>query len=377
MIEKKLYPLRFIPTPSVRVWGGNSLINELGKSFVEKAEDGSERKLTTKDKIAESWEIADMGALAESVVENGYLKGNTIEDLMGVYFDRLVGEHVYNRFGSQFPLLIKYLDICDRLSFQVHPDDEIGATRYDSLGKTEMWYIVDADDKATLYMGFNKAIDGGILYDKCHKGTILEDVNTVHPKKGDVIFIKPGTVHAANGHILVAEIQESSDLTFRLYDWGREFDPKTARKMHLEEAMDFIDYEPYKWENYHKAEEFADKTKVAKTLVDCPHFKVSKLEITSPIRVRPEDYDSFIVYMCLEGKVSIQFPEVNSKGETTTDNYILEKGQVILIPAEIENFVIVPMEKESTLIEAYVPETEEDRVATEYIEENIDFKINE
>lgn len=359
MIEKKLYPLRFVPVPSVRVWGGDSLIKKLGKSFSLKQEDGSEKALTTDDKIAESWEIADMGSLAESVVENGFLAGNTLEDLMDVFFDRLVGEHVYDRFGRQFPLLIKYLDICDRLSFQVHPDDEIGATRYDSLGKTEMWYIVDASPDATVYVGFNKAIDGGILYDKCHNGTILEEVNKIHPKKGDVIFIKPGTVHAADGHILVAEIQESSDLTFRLYDWGREFDPKTARKMHLEEAMDFIDYEPYDWSNYHKAEEFSGEG-VKKTLVEVPQFKVSKMQITEPVRILTEAYDSFIIYMCLDGKVSIQVPTRGPKGENTTENYILEKGQTILIPAEVEDFVIVPMEKDSTLLESYIPDIPED-----------------
>lgn len=358
MLEKKLYPLRFTPAPSVRVWGGSSLIKDLGKSFTQTDEEGNVRQLTTEDKIAESWEIADMGSLADSVVENGYLAGNAISDLMEVYFDRLVGEHVYNRFGRQFPLLIKYLDICDKLSFQVHPDDEVGMSRYDSLGKTEVWYIVDASEDATVYMGFNKPINGTILYDKCHAQTILEDVNQIHPKKGDVIFIKPGTVHAATGHIVVAEIQESSDLTFRLYDWGREFDPKTARKMHLEEAMDLIDYQPYDWSNFHKAEEFAG-SEPKKTLVSVPQFEVSKKIVSAPERILTEEFDSFLIYMCLDGKVSLQVPSAGGENE----NYILEKGQTILIPAEVEEFFLVPMEKESTLLEAFIPFDESDKEA--------------
>ncbi|MCD8313836.1 MAG: class I mannose-6-phosphate isomerase, partial [Bacteroidales bacterium] len=234
--NKPLYPLKFNPIPSKRVWGGSDLICKMHKEFTETDEDGNERRLTAEDKIGESWEIADMGA-QDSVVTNGWLAGNTISELMETYLERIVGEDVMNRYGTQFPLLIKFLDVQNKLSVQVHPDDEVAMQRYDSLGKSEIWYILDASPDAKIYAGFNKELTAQELYDRCHNGTIDADLNVIHPRKGDALHILPGTVHAGDGGILVAEIQESSDLTFRMYDWGREFNPATARKMHLEESI--------------------------------------------------------------------------------------------------------------------------------------------
>ena len=208
--------------------------------------------------IGESWEIADMG-IEDSVVSEGWLAGNTLSDLMEIYLEKVVGEDVYKYYGRQFPLLIKFLDIHGKLSVQVHPDDEMAAERYDSLGKAEIWYVMDAEPDAKVYMGFNREVSAQEFYDRCHNGTVDEVLNVIYPKKGDAIYVAPGTVHAAEGGLLIAEIQESSDLTFRLYDWGREFDPATARQMHLEEAIDLIDYGKFDEGLYRKGPLWGDE----------------------------------------------------------------------------------------------------------------------
>ena len=364
-MEKKLYPLKFIPVPSRRPWGGSALVNELGKHFVEVDEEGNETVLGPDVLIGESWELADMG-IEDSVVENGWLAGNTISEIMETYLERIVGENVYNHFGRQFPLLIKFLDINDKLSVQVHPDDQVAAERYDSLGKAEIWYIMDAKPEAKMYCGFNRDITAQEFYDRCKNGTVDEVLNVITPKKGDVIFITPGTVHAADGGILIAEIQESSDMTFRLYDWGREFNPATARKMHVEEAIDVINYNAFDPSIYRKGplwgEESQEEDHMIQNLVECPQFSVSKVRLTDPLHIYTEQFESFIVYICLEGAASIQVPSTNENGEACMDNYEFKKGETILVPADMPDFFLVPRDRETLLLEAVTrPEEEVDQ----------------
>lgn len=363
MEKKSLYPIKFIPIPSKRVWGGNSLIKVLGKEFVETDEEGNEQPLTENDLVGESWEIADMGE-QDSVVSDGWLAGNTISELMETYFDRIVGDRVYDHFGRQFPLLIKFLDIHQKLSVQVHPDDEVAAQRYDSLGKSEIWYIIDAKPDAKVYMGFKRETTAQEFYDACKAGTAQELLNVIHPKAGDSIFIKPGTVHAAEGGILVAEIQESSDLTFRLYDWGRENNPATARKMHLDEAIDLIDYSACDSSLYHPADQ-ASKDFVEK-LVECPQFSVNKLNLDEPRQVFTEKFESYIVYICVRGEAFIQLVGDGNGASTggnaenkaagnaadTTAVYTLKKGETVLIPADMPDFYLVPKDRDTVLLEA-------------------------
>ena len=368
-MEKKLYPLKFVPIPSRRPWGGKALVKDLGKHFVECDDDGNETVVGEDVLVGESWELADMG-IEDSVVENGWLAGNTIGELMETYLERIVGENVYNYYGRQFPLLIKFLDINDRLSVQVHPDDEIAAERYDSLGKSELWYIIDAKPGAKIYAGFTREVTAQEFYDRCHNGTVEEIMNVICPKAGDSFLIAPGTVHAADGGILVAEIQESSDMTFRLYDWGREFNPATARPLHLEEAIDLIDYNAFDHGLYRKGplwgeeascepchkgecdEHSHDEGKVVETLVECPQFNVSKLTLTDPLHIYTEKFESFIVYVCIEGAASIQVPGVNEKGQECMQNYEFAKGETILVPAEMPDFYLVPRDSSTVLLEA-------------------------
>ena len=361
-MEKKLYPLKFIPVPSRRPWGGSALVNQLGKHFVEVDEEGNETVLGDDVLIGESWELADMG-IEDSVVENGWLAGNTISELMETYLERIVGEDVYNHFGRQFPLLIKFLDINEKLSVQVHPDDEVAAERYDSLGKAEIWYIMDAKPEAKMYCGFNRDTTAQEFYDRCQNGTVDEILNVIYPKKGDVIFITPGTVHAADGGILIAEIQEPSDMTFRLYDWGREFDPATARKMHLDEAIDVINYKAFDPAIYRKGplwgEESQEEDHMIQNLVECPQFNVSKIKLTDPLHIYTEKFESFIVYICLEGAASIQVPSVKENGEAYMENYEFKKGETIMVPADMPDFFLVPRDTETLLLEAVTRPAEE------------------
>lgn len=406
-MEKKLYPLKFIPVASRRPWGGNALVSELGKRFVECDEDGNEVPVPSDELIGESWELADMG-IEDSVVANGWLAGNTISEIMETYLERVVGEDVYNYYGRQFPLLIKFLDINDKLSVQVHPDDEVAAERYDSLGKAEIWYVMDAKPGAKMYCGFTREVSAQEFYDRCHNGTVEEILNVIEPRKGDVIYITPGTVHAADGGLLIAEIQESSDMTFRLYDWGREFNPATARKTHLDEAIDVIDYRAFDAGLYRKGPLWGEEAShqpcmatmcscgcgedcdcgcqdggechceeeghechchghhhhheeggVVETLVESPQFNVSKLNLSDPLHIYTEKFESFIVYICLEGAASVQIPSVKENGEAFMDNYEFAKGETILVPAEMPDFYLVPRDRSTLLLEAVTRPVEE------------------
>ena len=393
-MEKKLYPFKFIPVASRRPWGGSNLVTKYGKAFVECDDEGNEIALGTDELIGESWEIADMG-FEDSVLANGWLAGNTISEIMETYLERVVGEDVYKYFGRQFPLLVKFLDINGKLSVQVHPDDEIAAERYDALGKSELWYVLDAQPDANVYMGFKREVTAQEFYDKCNDGTVVDLLNVIHPKKGDVLFITPGTVHAVDGNIQLVEIQESSDLTFRLYDWGREKDPMTARPIHLEEAIDMIDYLPYDTCKYRKGplwgedasyepccshndhccdhehdhEHHAHEGQTVETLVESAQFTVSKLNLTDPLHIYTEQFGSFIVYVCIEGAASIQVPSTRPDGEAFMDNYEFKKGETMMIPADMADFYLVPRDRSTVLLEA-VTRVQEDIDA--YIDPNTD-----
>ena len=390
-MEKKLYPFKFIPVASPRPWGGSVLVNELGKQFVECDEDGNETVLGADEKIGESWEIADMG-IVDSVVSNGWLAGNTISELMETYMERIVGENVHNFYGRQFPILIKFLHVNEKLSVQIHPDDEIAAERYDMLGKEELWYVMDAKPESKIYLGFNRDMTAQEFYDRCKNGTVEEVLNVIHPKKGDVIYIKPGTIHSAEGGILLAEVEESSDMTFRLYDWGREFNPATARPMHLEEAIDLIDYRAFNPVQYRKGPLWDEEASyepcktcdcgdechcseehhhhhsegdIVETLVELPQFNVTKLNLKDPLHIYTEQFESFIIYMCIEGAASVQVPSTKENGEAYMENYEFSKGECILIPADMEDFYLVPRDSSTILLEAVTR-------PAEYVDDYID-----
>ena len=298
-----------------------------------------------------------MGA-DESTVSEGFLEGNTLEDILETYLGDLVGDAVYDRFRNQFPLLIKLLDINDRLSVQVHPDDITAAQRYDSYGKKECWYVLEAGEDAVIWLGFKKDVTATEFYEACKKGTADELLNAFHPKKGECYLINPGTVHAAGGGLVIAEVQESSDVTLRLYDWGRENNPATAREMNLEEAIDIIDFSKLDAESC-----IVRKPESGKAIFDTDHFTLTEIKLKEPMRVVPEQFNCFVVYICVDGAVEIQAPKADGNNQMCK----LEKGQLVLIPASMDECFIVPVTSSASVLETFIKVDENEK--DDYINE--------
>ena len=287
---KELYPLGFLPIPLRKPWGGTALTEKFGKKF-------------SGELTGESWELVDMDGNV-SVVSDGPLAGQTIGELMREYRERIAGAGVFGKCGTAFPLLVKLLNIEGKLSVQVHPDDAKAAQKYGQRGKSEVWYVLDAAPDAKIYMGFNKPVTPEEFCDACKSGTADRLLNVIHPKVGDAIFIKPGTVHSARGGIVLCEIQAPSDLTLRLYDWGRELDPSTARKMHLDEALDIIDFKKYDGLGFIPA---AVSTKTDSVCIaHCPQFTVNHITLYDEIGASIEGNERFAVYCCVKGEVYLR-----------------------------------------------------------------------
>lgn len=332
-----MYPLKFLPVASPRPWGGFALTDMLSKQF----------PVTGGDPIGESWELADMGEL-NSIVSNGFLAGKSLREIMETYGEELVGEALVERYCDRFPLLIKFLDIEGKISVQVHPDDRVAMERYGSSGKAEVWYILDAKPDARIYIGFKDGVTAEEFHDACLQGTADRLLNVIIPEKGDVIFISPGTVHAAEGGIVLCEIQESSDMTFRLYDWGRELNPSTARKMHLDEAMDIIDFRKYDGSGFRKSKSFP--AAASNCIAICPQFTVNRIAVYDELKKEDAASDRFYVYSCIKGEVCISHKGDNGKLYECR----LRLGETVLVPAKCRGFIIAPVEKGSELIESTV-----------------------
>ncbi|HIZ87168.1 MAG TPA: class I mannose-6-phosphate isomerase [Candidatus Coprenecus pullistercoris] len=334
-MKKAIYPLKFVPEPKERVWGGHRLATQFNKPFdPEKV-------------IGESWEISGFEE-DSSMIAGGWLDGNPLFDVIETYMDEIVGDDNYKRFGNEFPILVKLLDISDRLSVQVHPDDETAFDRHNSYGKTEAWYVLDADPDARIYMGFNKDMDVREFLDRCAAGTLEEVLNVVTPHKGDFFFIEAGTVHSAGGGLAIAEIQQLSDVTYRIYDWGRENNPATARQMHVDQALSCINYRKYDGSAFVPAGGDAP----SKRLVTSKYFIANELNLSAPVRIWPDRYESFILYSCLEGEASLTPSD-------SKENYTLLRGEWILVPAAMSEFVLAPSVPGTKLMEVYIGKTEE------------------
>ena len=309
--EKPLYPLRFAAEEKiVKPWG------------------------------EETYKVADLG-FADTVVLGGWLGGNTLGELMETYLERLVGETAFEWYGTQFPVQVKLLDVQGRTALRVNADDETAAQRYDSFGKTALWYVAEAGPDARLFLGWNRDVTASECYEKCLDGSIEEALNVIRPRKGDSFLIRPGTVHAAQGPLRLIEISESSGLFFRLCDWGREKDPETARELHLEEAFDLIDLRAYTPENEGKK-----PGDITELLADCPQLTVTRIRLSDALHIYAEPMDSFFIYVCVEGAASVQL-----RGEAATEAFELAAGDVLLVPAEVKDFFLVPRDKGTVLLE--------------------------
>lgn len=341
----KLYPIKFIAEPRERVWGGKYLIKKLKKEFPEEDINGTDVNWNEKN-IGESWEIWSLFGQG-SQIANGFLAENTIDEVIETYLGDFMGDSVYKYYRGIFPVLIKILDVEDKLSIQVHPDDKTAEEMEDSFGKAEFWYIMDAKPDAKIYMGFNRDITPQELYDRIKNSTLEEVLNVITPQKGDCFYIEPGCVHSASGGVVIAEIQESSDVTYRIYDWGRENNPATARKMHIQEAIGIIDYKQYNKDKY-----FFKHIVDNKFLVNSSHFIIKAMKLSNEKRIYPSLVSSFIIYMCVDGKAEV----VTNDHKT----YDINKGETILIPAGMEDFMLKPKTDDALLLEVYMPQISEE-----------------
>lgn len=359
---KKLYPIKFVPTPRERVWGGKKLATKYGKPF------------DTEKVIGESWEVVGFEQ-DSSIIADGFLADNSLFDVIETYMDEMVGDDLYKYFGNEFPLLIKLLDIQDRLSIQVHPDDITAFDRHNSYGKTEAWYVLEADPDARVYMGFNRDVDPNEFYQRCKDETLEEVLNVYHPHKGDFFYIEAGIIHSAGGGLVIAEVQQLSDVTYRIYDWGREHNPATARQMHLDLAFDCINYHKYDESKYYVP---SDKVTPGKVLNRNPYFTVTPLDLRDTLHIYPPQYESFILYFCISGTAGIRTSGNNNdkSGAPVTGNseelYSFSKGEWILIPASIPDFYLHSISPDpAQVLEIYVEKQEE---KDNYVDDETDNK---
>lgn len=301
-----LYPLKFTPILKERLWGGTKLKDVLGKPITSKI-------------TGESWELSGVDG-AISKVANGSLKGTSLNELIRDHGKNLLGSSVVERFGSEFPILIKFIDAKKDLSIQLHPDDGLAKERHNSFGKTEMWYIMDADPGAKLIVGFNKTVQKEEYVRNLEEGTLLDLLHYEEVGEGDTFFINTGKIHAVGAGVLLAEIQQTSDVTYRVFDFNRKDKDGNLRELHTELALDAMDYE--KKDDFKVA--YANALNQSNSMVDCSYFKTNFIHLDRNKKIFLTERDSFTIYMCVGGRALV----TNDKGSAS-----LEKGETLLIPA--------------------------------------------
>ena len=301
-----LYPLKFEPILKERLWGGTKLKDVLGKPI-------------STDITGESWELSAVKGDISTIV-NGHLKGTTLQDLIDDQTEGLLGKSVVERFGAEFPILIKFIDAKQDLSIQLHPNDELAKERHDSFGKTEMWYIMDADPGANLIVGFNKDVQKEEYKKSLENDTLLDLMNYETVEEGDTFFINTGKIHAIGAGVLLAEIQQTSDVTYRVFDFNRKDKNGNLRELHTELALDAIDYT--KKEDF-KVDYSKEKDKI-NPMVDCPYFKTNALNLTKDLIQDVSSRDSFTIFMCVKG---------NAKVANENGTIEIQKGETVLVPA--------------------------------------------
>jgi len=309
------------------LWGGNKIC-----SFKEIT--------PIQDGIGESWEVSHVKNNV-SIVANGSLKGKSLDDLIEAYGSDLLGKKVYKRFGKSFPLLIKFIDAKDALSIQVHPDDELAKARHNSFGKTEMWYVIDATPDAFLYSGFAKQLTPEKYIRSVEDNSFTDMLAKHEVHSGDVFFLPAGRVHAIGAGCFIAEIQQTSDITYRIYDFNRKDAQGNPRELHTELAKDAINYRIYP--DYKL--KYAPEQNMVQTLVDCPYFTTNLIDTEEGKTINLKERDSFSIYICMQGKLSL-----TDDLENTIE---IHQGQTILVPAITKSISLKPITK-CKLLETYI-----------------------
>lgn len=318
----KFYPLQFEPILKERIWGGEKLKTVLHKPITSKI-------------TGESWELSTVEGDV-SVVANGEWKGKSLTTLIDDFPNEILGTKVHARFGKQFPLLFKYLDAREDLSIQVHPNDELARKRHNSFGKTEMWYVMQADVDARIIVGFKEKSNPAEYLENLKNKTLLSLLDDVKVNAGDVFFLETGTVHAIGAGLVVAEIQQTSDITYRLYDFDRVDAQGKTRELHVDLALEAI--------NYNKIEtkkEYSQNVNQSNTVVDCPYFTTNFIPLDGVISASKSG-ETFTVYMCVEGAFEIMYD--NSK-------MLYVKGDTVLLPAGMNSFAL---SGKASILEIYI-----------------------
>lgn len=307
--NRKLYPLRFVDEGADVSWGHVC------------------------------YHIADLG-FKDSMIVNGWFSGNTLSELMGTYMERVTGDDAFEYYGLQFPLLVKVMDVSHWQPLQVNAGDRTAEERYDSFGKTALWYILESGEDSTLCLGFNREVEAASFYERCLEGRPGEVLNYIHPSKGDVFVIQPGTVYAAGPGLKVLEIAECSELSFNLCDLDQEAGP--SEDLLLEEAFDIIDFHAYVPVPPPSREGEGPQRLLARY----PEFTVTELDLKDPLRIYSDQPGSFAAYHCLKGSASVQVPDA--------EPCHLDEGQTVLVPSENHDFILAPAAPGTVLLEAMV-----------------------
>jgi mannose-6-phosphate isomerase len=308
-----IHPLKFHPILKERIWGGTKLEEVLHKPI-------------TSDITGESWELSTVSGDV-SVVSNGDLVDTSLTTLIDKFPEALLGKSVVTRFGKEFPILIKFIDAKQDLSIQLHPNDELAQKRHNSFGKTEMWYVMDADEESELIVGFNKNVTKEEYSKSLEEDTLLELLNYEPVKEGDTFFINTGKIHAIGAGVMLAEIQQTSDVTYRVFDFNRKDKAGNLRELHTQMALDAIDYD--KKDDFKVA--YDTTSDYANTMVDSPYFKTNFLNLTKDFEQDTATRDSFTIYMCVAGSATV---------ETNEGIVDIHKGETVLVPA-MANYIRV------------------------------------
>ena len=325
-MESRLYPMKFMPLFKNKVWGGNR-IKSLGFDY------------SPLPNCGELWALSGVEG-NESVVANGFLAENHINELLEIYMGELIGERNYDRFGAEFPLLIKLIDAADKLSIQVHPDDALAQKRGMENGKTEMWYIIKAGDDSEIVDGFERQVNQDEYRQFLEAGLLERILHVERPLPGDMFFIPAGRIHAIGKDILLAEIQQRSDCTYRIYDYNRPDADGKLRQLHTDEALDAIDFTPTADGKTH----YNYRENETAPLAECPYFTTNLLSLGKPVRKDFSQLDSFVVYLCVEGVAAVN----------AMDTIVpIHAGECVLVPAVADTVELFPSPK-AKLLEVYI-----------------------
>lgn len=319
-----LYPIKFKPILKEKIWGGKKLNKFLNKQ-------------SNSPKVGESWEISDIEGVT-SVVINGELKGKSLKELLEIYKSDLIGDKNYKVFGNKFPLLIKFIDAKEDLSIQLHPNDELAAKRHNSFGKTEMWYVMQADENSNLIVGFNQDVTPDTYLKHLEEKTLTKILNFDKVKEGDTYFIEVGRVHAIGAGVMLAEIQQTSDITYRVYDWDRVDNQGNERALHNDLALDAINFN---MKNDFRAS-YSETENHPNKMVSCTYFTTHYFHINTTLE-KENTQDSFLIYICVDGEAEISANSVSER---------IAKGETILLPAAIKSYHIKA--ENAKLLEVYV-----------------------